>query len=78
MISNPGPEPCQFGSDHIRARFVTQEIAFALQVSHEAIGGALVDASLLRDFTKLQPGGRSVQRLQDAQHFPNHADGGRF
>ena len=78
VISNPGAQPCQFRTHDVGAGIVTQKIAFARQMRQESVGSALVNPSLLGDFTKLQPGGRSVQRLQDAQHFSNHADGRRF
>ena len=51
MVGDSGAKSGQLRPHNIGAGVVTEEVAFALQMSHEAIGRALVEARLLRNLS---------------------------
>src|SRR5262249_806191 len=78
MKRNSSAEPCQLWADDICAHSVAEEIAFLFEMRDETIGSAFVDASLLRNFAKLEPVWRSIQRFKNSEDFSYDADWSRF
>src|SRR5215468_2409551 len=72
--SDSGAEPCEFWTNDVGTGHVAEKIAFLFEMRDETIGGAFVDASLLRDFAELQAVRRSIEGFEDPQNFSDDTD----
>ena len=76
LIRAVGAQPHQPGADEIRTRQITDQIALSFEVSEEAIGGALVQAGIFGNVTKLKPSRRTIEKIKDLENLREHPDRG--